>query len=79
MEGKELKDYLDANYGKCRLNPCLCKDQHNPRFGGAWVGKMCPDWAPTGASTWEELRQYMLKETTNGLDRSSGNTGQVAS
>lgn len=66
MEGAELKAYLDRNYGSCKLEKCRCKDPHAPRFGGEWVGIMCPDWVPTGASTWEELREFVIKEKQGG-------------
>lgn len=61
MDEKQLKGYLDRNYGVCKLERCLCKDPHTPRFGGEWVGTACPDWVPTGARDWEELRAYVLK------------------
>ena len=68
MEGAELKAYLDKNYGTCKLEVCRCRSAHSPRFGGEWVGKLCPDWVPTGATTWEELRQHALKEKQDGVD-----------
>lgn len=68
MDATALKEYLDRNYGRCKLKNCLCRSQHAPRFGGEWVGKICPDWIPTGATTWEELRQHALKEKQDGLD-----------
>lgn len=61
MEGAELKDYLDRNYGTCKLTVCLCRSHHKPRFGGEWVGTMCPDWVPTGAATWDELKAYIME------------------
>ena len=61
MEGLELKAYLDKNYGRCKHARCLCRDPHNPRYGGEWVGIICPDWVPTGSSNWDELRRYMFE------------------
>lgn len=76
MTDRELRDYLDNNYGRCKLTPCKCRDPYNPRFGGSWVGKLCPDWIPTGSATWEDLRIYMLRENTGGR---VGTAGQSAS
>ena len=53
-----MMEYIQHNYGTCRLERCLCRDPHNPRYGG-WVGKLCPDWMPTSATNWEELKEYM--------------------
>ena len=41
-----MKDYFQKYYGKCKLNPCACLDPKKPRFGGRWVGTLCPDWQP---------------------------------
>ena len=51
--------YIKNNYGTCKLNKCQCKDTHNPRFGGSWVGTYCPDWQPIVANSWEELWNIM--------------------
>lgn len=70
MNEKQLQDYLDRNYGTCKLDTCLCRSTVKPRFGGEWVGKLCPDWVPTGAKNWEELRQHLMEKKND--DRSLG-------
>ena len=51
----ERRIYVLMNYGKCKLETCECIAQKNPRYGGAWAGIVCPDWAPLGASSIDEL------------------------
>lgn len=62
MTNDILAEYISHNYGKCKLSPCKCRDPYNPRFGGAWVGKLCPDWVPVGAATWEGLMEFIWKD-----------------
>lgn len=54
--------YFLNNYGKCRLEKCMCIDPNNPRFGGPWGGLACPDWLPHGGADMVALRKY-AKET----------------
>ena len=66
----ENEDYFLDHYGKCNLDPCLCipsiKNEF-PRFGGAWVGRKCPDWVPLGAKSHEDLVAYLkgLRDDVN--------------
>jgi hypothetical protein len=46
------------NYGHCRLEHCLCIDQNNPRYHGAWGGLVCPDWVTLGARNTDDLIAY---------------------
>lgn len=46
------------NYGQCRLEHCLCIDQNNPRYHGAWAGLVCPDWVTLGARNTDDLIAY---------------------
>lgn len=55
-----MKEYIQHNYGKCKLEKCLCRDPHFPRFD-QWVGKLCPDWQPTSATTLDELFNEFIK------------------
>lgn len=57
-----LSLYLLNNYGTCRLEKCMCRDPHKPRFGGPWVGINCPDWQPNGSKNWTELYDYIFKK-----------------
>jgi len=47
--------YVLTNYGQCRLEKCMCIDQDNPRFDGAWGGLACPDWVALGATDMKAL------------------------
>jgi len=58
----ETEDYFLDYYGKCNLDPCLCipsVKNEDGRFGGAWVGRKCPDWVPLGAKNFDELMEWM--------------------
>ncbi len=48
----DLALYLDTYYGTCKLTVCHCLKSRLP-----WRGTACSDWVPTGARTWEELRE----------------------
>jgi len=39
-----IDEYISNVYGRCSLDRCLCIDPIKPRFGGEWIGTMCPDW-----------------------------------
>lgn len=56
-------DYFLDNYGSCQLDPCTCLDPKTSRFGGRWAGRGCPDWQPSGATSFAELMQ--LAKTAN--------------
>mgnify|MGYP003334362177 CR=1 FL=1 len=52
------KQYFQHFYGKCKLDPCACLHPTKPRFDGAWVGTLCPDWVPfDNINTHEQLLQ----------------------
>ena len=54
------KHYIFSNYGRCKLDKCLCIDPVAPRFGG-WAGMGCPDWVPLGGTSVDELMDIAKK------------------
>jgi hypothetical protein len=50
--------YFLNNYGQCRLAKCMCIDQENPRFGGAWGGLACPDWVVNGSQDLKSMIEH---------------------
>lgn len=49
-----LADYIHDNYGSCSLQRCQCLDKM--RQGLDWIGRECPHWHGSNATSWEELR-----------------------
>jgi hypothetical protein len=49
----DLAEYLLDHYGECSAKHCYCR-KNNIR-----IGCDCPLWRPSGARTWEELREMM--------------------
>lgn len=47
---EQIKAYLLDNYGSCKATTCAC------RIKGPWLGRMCEQWVPTGATTWGAMR-----------------------
>ena len=60
--------YFLSNYGQCKLEKCMCIDQHEPRFKGAWAGLACPDWEPKGARNILDLIEQAKKVTNERKD-----------
>jgi hypothetical protein len=50
-----LADYLADNYGRCRAQRCICRERQ-------WLGRACPDWIPSGATNWIELRELQRRD-----------------
>ncbi len=57
MTAEQLRKHLDDNYGYCELDSPNCNCLRS-----GWIGKACPHWVPTGASTWDELRQFNAEQ-----------------
>lgn len=68
--------YFLTNYGHCRLDKCMCIDQENPRFGGAWGGLACPDWVANGSqdlkSMIDHAKLYYIKGKYDEQERIRG-------
>ena len=48
------RDYIKDHYGDCALGPaCRCL-----KFG-PWLGRLCPNWHPTSASSWKEVKSNL--------------------
>lgn len=58
---EDLSDYLLDNYGLCKLgNDCICIKPIKPTSPlefRPWLGRLCPNWQPAGATTLEELQE----------------------
>lgn len=54
-EPDELAVYLADNYGRCELEPCLCRKAVNDGKH-EWLGCVCGHWKPTKARNWNELK-----------------------
>lgn len=51
----DLANYITENYGKCRLDECLCRARK------WWFGRRCPNWEPVTARDLDELRREQEK------------------
>lgn len=58
MGNKDLADYLLDNYGLCKLDVCICIQpikRTSPVEFPPWLGRLCPNWQPSGALTNNDL------------------------
>lgn len=54
LSRNDLSEYIAAHYGTCAMGErCCCL-----RVG--W-GRACDNWRPVNASTWDELRDEMIR------------------